>query len=249
MALEDPGWDGARNLADLGGLPTSDGLTTAYGRVWRSAAPEWMSAQGWADAARDGLRTVVDLRNEPERRRRPEHPVVPDAARGEIRVVHVPTENPDDDDFLAECGRWLDHPASWTPNLRHFPTLFAAVFTAIADSPGPVLVHCAGGRDRTGLVSSMLLSLARATPGAAETAYATGFRRAADHRGHGLSYDPDAGWQETPDRAWDPEELDHAIADRLPALHEWYDHTDVADYLASAGLDDGRIDRLTRLLR
>ncbi|MGF7473864.1 tyrosine-protein phosphatase, partial [Salmonella enterica subsp. enterica serovar Minnesota] len=38
---------------------------------------------------------------------------------------------------------------------------FAAVLGAVAEAPdGPVAVHCAVGRDRTGLVVAMMLSLA-----------------------------------------------------------------------------------------
>ena len=38
-----PAWDGARNLGDLGGLALTAGGTTAPGRVFRSAAPEWVA--------------------------------------------------------------------------------------------------------------------------------------------------------------------------------------------------------------
>ena len=129
-----PAWDGARNLADLGGLPFTAGGRTAHGRVFRSAATESMTDQGWADARAAGLATVVDLRNQRERGR--------GAAAG-IAVVHAPTEDPDDAEFLSECGPWLDHPRSWAANLRLYPDKLARVFTAIAESGGPVLIHCA----------------------------------------------------------------------------------------------------------
>lgn len=67
-------WDGARNLADLGGLPLLTGGRTASCRVFRSAAREWMTERGWADARAAGLTTVVDLRNDMERGRLPVHP-------------------------------------------------------------------------------------------------------------------------------------------------------------------------------
>ena len=90
-----------------------------------------------------------------------------------ITVVHAPTENPSDADFLAECGPWLDHPRSWSPNLRFYPDKIARVFEAIAAAESPVLVHCAGGRDRTGMIGSMLLALA----GPSMPAPASGCRR------------------------------------------------------------------------
>lgn len=243
-------WDGARNLADLGGLPTVDGERTAYGRVWRSAAPEWMTAAGWRAAREAGLVRVVDLRNEVERGRREDHPVVDEAAMDGVEVVHAPTEDPDDPEFLEECGPWLDHPRSWAPNVERYPAKLVRVLTAIADSPGPVLVHCAGGRDRTGLVASMLLCLADVEPDAIADAYEQGFREAGRHRGHGLGYDPATGeWVTAEDAAWSPEELDAAVADRRPVLLQWLSETDVAAYLTEAGLDQERIERLRQLLR
>lgn len=117
MASPEPTWDGARNLADLGGLPLLSGGTTAAGRVYRSAAPEWLTDQGWDDARATGLTTVIDLRNERERGRTDQHPVLDAQVPPGITVVSAPTEDPDDEEFMSECGPWLDHPASWAANL------------------------------------------------------------------------------------------------------------------------------------
>ena len=235
-------WDGARNLIDLGGLPVRGGGATASGRVWRSGAPEPVTRAGWDAARAAGLTTVVDLRN--------------DVERAEVRdvdgvtLVHTPTEDPDDPDFLAECGQWLDHTRSWGPNLARYPGKFAAVFTAIADAEGGVLVHCAGGRDRTGLVVSMLLALNGVEEEAIADHYEQGFRGAAAHRGHGLGYDPVTGeWTTVSDREWEPRELDAALDDRRPVLLAWLRDTDVAAYLADAGVAAPRLDRLRTLLR
>ncbi len=244
-------WEGSWNAADLGGLPLIAGGTTAYGRVFRSAAPEWMTTAGWRAARAAGLRCVIDLRNEVECGRRSEHPVVDEEAMGDASVVRAPTEDPDDPAFLEECGAWLDHPRSWTPNARRYPEKFAHIFTSIAAGclEGAVLVHCAGGRDRTGLITSMLLVLAGAEPAAIVANYESGFRGAGAHRGHGLSYDPATGeWIETPRDEWSPAELDDALADRRPAVLQWIQETDVATYLLDAGVDAASLDRLRQLL-
>lgn len=244
-----PAWDGARNLGDLGGLPRHDGGTTRTGRVYRSAAPEWMTDRGWAEARAAGLGTVVDLRNEVERGRADEHPVVSDDAAAGIRVVHAPTEDPDDQQFLAECGPWLDHPRSWEANLRMYPDKIARVLDAVAESTGPVLIHCAGGRDRTGMIGSVLLALAGVTHEAIIANYESGFRGAAGHRGHGLSYDPaTGGWVASVDEPWDDDELDAALADRRPALVDWLDSFDADAYVRGAGVAPDAVDRLRTLL-
>lgn len=220
--------DGARNLLDLRGLPTRNGSQTRAGSVSRSAATEWMTATGWRAAATAGLVRVVALRNEAERGRQSHHPEVDASALERIEVVHAPTEDPDDPEFLAECGRWLDHPRSLCPSARRYPEKFARVFTAIADSPGPLLVHCALGRDRTGMIVYMLLALAEVEHEAIAAFCESGFRGAASHRGHGLGYDPvTEQWVSTDEKAWDPEELDGAIADRKPVLLAWLQAADV----------------------
>lgn len=244
-----PAWDGARNLADLGGLALASGGTTAAGRVFRSAAPEWMTDRGWNDARAAGLTTVVDLRNERERGRTDEHPVLAEDAKRSVAVVHAPTEDPEDSEFLAVCGPWLDHPRSWADNMRFYPEKIARVLTAISDARGAVLVHCAGGRDRTGMIGSILLVLAGATPDAIVANYEAGFRGAAEHRGHGWSYDVGRReWVAPDEQRWTAEELDAALADRRPALVAWLRTFDVPAYLLDAGMDLRTRARLEQLL-
>ena len=55
-------------------------------------------------------------------------------------------------------------PLHYRPFLDRFPERVAATAEALAAAPGGVAFHCAAGRDRTGLVSLLLLSLAGATP-------------------------------------------------------------------------------------
>ena len=249
VTLLGPTWDGARNLGDLGGLPLATGGMTRSGRVYRSAAREWMTDQGWTDARAAGLTTVIDLRNKMERGRADVHPVLATAATVGITVVHAPTEDPDDPEFLAECGPWLDHPRSWAANLRFYPGKIARVLDSIAGSEPPVLIHCAGGRDRTGMIGSLLLVLAGATHASVVANYEAGFRGAAQHRGHGLSYDADSGtWVSASDEAWGAAELDAALADRRPALTEWLETFDVDAYLLGAGVSEATLEQLRQLL-
>lgn len=245
-----PAWDGARNLGDLGGVTLTGGGRTATGRVLRSAAPEWMTGRGWAQAREAGLTTVVDLRNAMERGRDHRHPVLEAGAMDGVRVVHAPTEDPDDPEFLEACGAWLDHPRSWSDNLRLFPERIARVFSALAEAEGAVLLHCAGGRDRTGMIGSMLLALAGATPDGIADNYEAGFRGAAAHRGHGLAFSPETGsWEQAADEAWTDDELDAALADRRGVLIDWVRTTDVGAYLREAGVGTGDVGRARELLR
>lgn len=208
-----------------------------------------MTGAGWDAARAAGLTTVIDLRNEMERGRADVHPVVAADAMAGVTVVHAPTEDPEDEQFLAECGRWLDHPRSWAENLLFYPDKIARVFVAIAETSDPVLIHCAGGRDRTGMIGSMLLVLAGVTHQAIVANYEAGFRGAAEHRGHGLSFDATTGdWVTAADEPWNEDELDAALAARRPALAQWLETFDVETYLLAAGVSDANLRSLKQLL-
>jgi protein-tyrosine phosphatase len=244
-------WPGGRNVRDLGGRALRGGGVTASGRVFRSAAPEYLTDEGWRAAKTAGVRMVVDLRNAPaETQRTPEHPVIRSDSLDGLVFVHAPTEDPDDVEFLRICGPWLDHPRSWEDNARLARTRIAAVMRAIAHAEAGVLVHCAGGRDRTGMICAMLLDLAGATDEAIVADYTDGWRGAGANSGHGWGYDPvQRTWHARNTPATPPQELQRQLADREPALRAWNHAFDTATYLASAGLDGHEINVLKGLLR
>jgi len=99
------------------------------------------------------------------------------------------------------------------------------------------------------VVFAILLVLAGATHESVIANYESGFRGAAEHRGHGWSFDPDTGeWVPAADEPWSEAELDAAMADRRPALVEWLDTFDVEAYLLDAGVDEAALQRVARLL-
>ena len=148
-------WDGCVNARDLGGLGR-----VRPGAVVRMEQPRRLSEAGWAAVWEYGVRTVVDLRDpseyEPERAPRPEG----------IATVRVPLD-PVATPFYE---RWTKIDSFASP--LYFPAMLAehpepviAAVRAIASAaPGCVVFHCAGGKDRTGLLALVLLTLAAATP-------------------------------------------------------------------------------------
>jgi protein-tyrosine phosphatase len=151
-------WDGLRNVRDLGGLPTprsSTGLT-ARGRIARGPRRELLTAAGWDAAMRWGLRSVVDLRSADETGARETDPGVRPPA--ELVITLTPTEDQTHPEFRAVCFPILDSPEYWQHNVRILPELVRGALEAIASSDPGVLVHCAAGRDRTGMISALLLA-------------------------------------------------------------------------------------------
>lgn len=147
-------WEGCAWARDLGGLPTADGRVTRHGSLVRADRLDELSERGWEALVAHGVRTIVDLRNDDERA------VVPDR----LPVVHVPLDAMEQRDFW---DYWSTVPGFGTPEhygpfLERFPHRVAAVMRAIAAAPpGAVVYHCVRGRDRTGLVTVLLLELAR----------------------------------------------------------------------------------------
>jgi protein-tyrosine phosphatase len=156
------GWEGFVNARDLGGLPTRDGRTTRRAALIRSADLRFVTGAGWRAARAAGVRTIVDLRNPHEVIRR--RPAVPDG----FTRVHVPLDDIGDTGFW----RYLDDnflngtPLYYRPFLDRKPDRCAEAVRAVARAgPGGVLFHCSVGRDRTGLLALLLLSLVGVAPG------------------------------------------------------------------------------------
>jgi protein-tyrosine phosphatase len=150
-------WEGCYNVRDLGGLRTADGRETRWGAVVRSEAPDLLTAAGWSALHEHGIRTIIDLRNNDE--------ITRDVAlhSAGLPVVRLPLDAAEDAEFWDRwaTGGQFGTPLYYRPFLDGFPQRIASVLGAIAHArPGGVLVHCAQGRDRTGLITLLLLALA-----------------------------------------------------------------------------------------
>jgi protein-tyrosine phosphatase len=170
-------WDGCLNVRELGGLPTLDGGETRFGAVVRADSVRLLSDDGWQALVDHGVRTVVDLRGHDERADDP-------PADLPVEVVHVPFFESNDEEW-HETAEELDAAVRAAPDvptatrdvylifLERFRANIAAAVRAVAHSPGGgVVIHCAGGKDRTGLLSAFLLHLAGVADGEIAADYA-----------------------------------------------------------------------------
>lgn len=143
-------WPDCRNVRDLGGLPTADGGRIRDGALIRADSLHFLSDEGVQLVRRAGVSRILDLRGKEESSRLPT-PFAEDPLG-----LHVPVEDPadpphDKTTIVEVCIDMLD---------RH-PDLFAAAVIAIAEAPrGAVVVHCHGGKDRTGMVVALALTVA-----------------------------------------------------------------------------------------
>lgn len=199
------GWDGAVNA-----WLVRPGL-------WRMGRAEWLTEQGWAALARDGVTAVVDVRLPAEVSRRDTDPAEPVVPPGVARV-HVPIEDHDNAEFRQLCFPYLDHPRYYDDAVRLFPEKVAQALGEIKArwGEGGVVVHCSAGRDRTGMLTALLLQLDDVPGGAAgweEQArlYSAAVRGINEHhRTSGVPH-PHESYQE-------PSVLEPALQDRLGSL-------------------------------
>jgi protein-tyrosine phosphatase len=145
------------NFRDLGGYPTHDGGRTTWGRLYRADGLQRLEREDLRTVTRLGIRTVVDLRTEREVEHHgafpvDEHPVdwhhvsIVDATWGEMQTPAYD----DVADFLVWAYRLM---------LEESAARFARAFTLLADAgTHPAVYHCAAGKDRTGILTALVLS-------------------------------------------------------------------------------------------
>jgi protein-tyrosine phosphatase len=238
-------WDGCINVRDLGGHPTEDGGETLFGRVVRADSVRQLSDEGWKALVDYGISRIVDLRWHEELEADPPRELP-------AEVVHVPLFGSRSDmDEINALIAGLERPvesrrATYLECLQRFSANFAAAVDAVAGAPeGAVVVHCAGGVDRTGLVSALLLRLAGV--GREEIA--------ADYAASGENWAPFiADWiraaeteQERGMRRLLSVVPAEAMVETLEVLET--QHQSVRGYLLDAGVSESSLDRVVARLR
>jgi protein-tyrosine phosphatase len=155
--------NGPVNFRDLGGYRAGDGRAVRWGRVFRSDAL-MLHDDDLAAFAGLGIRTVYDLRSETERTSNPNR--LPDAAAPAaapaVVVLPLVSEDPDANPLegvdSADGEDFLEH--LYVHILERSAGNFGAVLTGLAhDEDLPAVFHCAAGKDRTGMVAAVLLSI------------------------------------------------------------------------------------------
>jgi protein-tyrosine phosphatase len=185
MTTHAPNWielEGVVNVRDVGGLPTEDGRRTRPGVLIRSANLVHITE---ADIARLvdelGVRRVVDLRTDVE-----VSGSDPGRLHGHAEVqFHHLSLYPDtvnDANGSQDTGRqqapdpvvpWAGERfpsgrdpqvSSYLAYLQRRPDSIVAALRAVAEPEGATVVHCAAGKDRTGVVVALALSIAGVPP-------------------------------------------------------------------------------------
>ena len=152
--------EGCLNFRDLGGYPTAGGRRLAWRRIYRSDGLHRLTAADVVRLRDDlALTDLIDLRSTAELSLDGRGPLEDEP----MAFHHVPLFDG-------------DRPSTFSPDLqmrmeemsladRYFGLVemakepIARVVELIADAKGGAVYHCAAGKDRTGVISAILLSV------------------------------------------------------------------------------------------
>lgn len=150
--------DGAHNVRDLGGYATVSNGVTRWRSLLRGDALHRLTDADIDRLLELGVTTIIDLRNGQEIAVEAN----PFRTHAAIRFHHISLFDalaPAAMAFSAD-GRPFDMAERYRNALDHCQPAIAKVLHAIIDAPdGIVLFHCTAGKDRTGIISALLLAL------------------------------------------------------------------------------------------
>lgn len=157
-------WPNLLNARDLGGLGLVSGGQTAWRQVVRADNLNKLAPAGVTALVAYGVRTVIDLRDPRELAKFP-NPLATAPPEGVV-FINVPLISDAVWEAMKDPARMAEGYVL-TARLSH--ANLARAIAAVSDaSPGGVVIHCHAGKERTGIVAALLLSLA----GVSDTAVA-----------------------------------------------------------------------------
>lgn len=161
-------FENVHNFRDFGGYATQGGRRLASGKFYRSAHHAMATDADLEKLATLNIGAIIDLRRPDERGRQP-------SRRWAGFDGHVVENHNDDEGRGAES--WDGFMSSWdmkresfreyilgyyarAPYMPRLIELYSRYFQTLAQTDGAVVVHCAAGKDRTGLVVALTHALA-----------------------------------------------------------------------------------------
>lgn len=165
--------EGAYNLRDLGGYPASGGKMTQYHVFYRSDCLHRLSEADWSLLQQMGIKTIIDLRSSDEQEMQPYYCEPYGITRYSIPLKAESKTTQKIGEFLkgsdlATNEEFLNSLfTSYPDTIEQNPDRVVLVLRTISENVGRggVLYHCTAGKDRTGIISSLLLYLAGVADG------------------------------------------------------------------------------------
>ncbi|MGE3249802.1 MAG: tyrosine-protein phosphatase [Hyphomonadaceae bacterium] len=157
-------FEGVRNFRDFGGYPTEGGGRVADGLLYRSAHFAEATDEDVEKIRTMGIRIVCDLRRPEERKTQANRWPTPECATRALFSEDGGLDEPPHIAFLksgdltpAAVHAFMRNLYAEIPFDARYVSLFSDFLRHLAEDDAPALVHCAAGKDRTGILCALTL--------------------------------------------------------------------------------------------
>lgn len=148
--------ENAGNVRDLGGYPAEGGKVTQFKRFLRSGTLAYLTSEEKQFLLDYGVTTFIDLRTDGEAK----HEINPFNDVPDVTYLHLPLFVGDLKSMPYEADNLNAMADMYTYMFNECGDMIVRIMQAIAEArDGIVLYHCSAGKDRTGILSYILLAL------------------------------------------------------------------------------------------
>lgn len=155
------------NFRDFGGYPTRDGRSMVKGRLFRSAHLADLTDEDLEHFANLDIEVIVDLRGPGERGRKPGRrhagfagTVIQDEMDEALTSTWMDWVRQSDDVGVHGFRAYMRNFYRAAPADPRYVALYRRYFEALSEARGGLIVHCAAGKDRTGVICALTQHLA-----------------------------------------------------------------------------------------
>jgi protein-tyrosine phosphatase len=214
-------------------LPLADGGETAYRVVVRADWLPGLTSEGRQALVQYGVSVIVDLRPEREDESDVYEPLPVPVVRQAMDPQPVPA-----------AWDWPSMKEAYLALADTYRHEFAQALTILGNAEPPAAIHCAGGRDRTGIACGMALWLAGVDPEVIAADHALSDELWGPHNHQWIDAAPDEAERVRRIRILQPP--GRTMAEVLGEIEET---EGIRSLLVNAGADEAALDRLVARLR